>query len=363
MSLDEGISKFIGRIYESVYDADAWRSLMLDMLELTNSRLSFISVVDVQNQVYSRTEFYGLDSSSAEVGLQEYADTMYQFDPSLAWASQHPDAGVCQTADLMPHDEFSRLPYSKWQADRLGTEHWCVFYTKPVDGLSFGLALHPPRHDGPACGEAVKLHGLFFDHLKRALRLAARPPDLADTSESIFVLSNSGEVLAMSPRAERLVRERDGLIMEGRRLIGRSRGVTTILEDALRSAVQSFSVGSSGRGVRLRRANGPDWLALVSPTPRNLDHLPVQSPAAVLRIIESDSEVTLTRGHAELFDLSPREVDVAQALLRGHTLESLCMFLGISRNTGKVHLHSLFEKTGTNRQSELVHLLSILVRH
>ena len=36
--------------------------------------------------------------------------------------------------------------------------------------------------------------------------------------------------------------------------------------------------------------------------------------------------------------------------------------LRISRNTTKVHLHSIFRKTGTNRQSQLVHLLSKIER-
>jgi len=88
----------------------------------------------------------------------------------------------------------------------------------------------------------------------------------------------------------------------------------------------------------------------------------VRTPAAVLRIIETDPNASLSPAHADLFDLSPREVEVAEALLAGHSVESLCVLLGISRNTAKVHLHSIFRKTGTNRQSELVHLLSNITR-
>jgi DNA-binding CsgD family transcriptional regulator len=138
--------------------------------------------------------------------------------------------------------------------------------------------------------------------------------------------------------------------------------VTARLNSAIISALQSSSSGGSGSGVRLPRAHGPDLLALVSPCPRSLDHLPVQSPAAVLRILETDPQAMLLPAHAELFDMSPREVDVAQALLRGHSLESLCGLLGISRNTAKIHLQSLFKKTGTSRQAELVHLLSNVTR-
>ncbi len=204
MSLDEGLSQFIGRIYDSAGDADAWRSLMVDMLGLTHSRMSFVSFVDVRNRVYSRTEFYGPDDSPAAIAMQEYAEEMYRHDPSLAWASQHPDAGVCHTGNIMPHDEFRKLPYVRWQAARLGTEHWCVFYTKPVDDLSFGFALHPPKENGPAGEGATKLHALLFDHVRRALRLAARPPNLSDSSEIVIILDTSGRMLSMSREQRRL---------------------------------------------------------------------------------------------------------------------------------------------------------------
>jgi len=101
---------------------------------------------------------------------------------------------------------------------------------------------------------------------------------------------------------------------------------------------------------------------MVSPSPRFLEHLPLRTPGAIVRILETGAKPEFGTAHADLFDLSPREAEVAGALLAGHSLESLCHALGISRNTVKVHLQSIFRKTGTNRQSELVHLLSQVTR-
>ena len=52
-----------------------------------------------------------------------------------------------------------------------------------------------------------------------------------------------------------------------------------------------------------------------------------------------------------------REREVASLLLAGHSVESLSATLGISRNTTRVHLQSLFRKTGTTRQIDLVRRL------
>lgn len=364
MSLDEGVSRFIGNLYEAVYDPDAWRSAMHELMKRTNSRLAFVTCADVRHKALSRSEFYGADDSRFLRAAQEYSEAMYHTDPSLQWASEHPNAGVCDTSQIMPHEEFARLDYVRWQESLMRTVHWRVFYTRPVDDLSFAVSLHPPASDGPASREQGKLHKLLFEHMERALRLAARPPDLGATSEAVIVLDTTGQVLSMSPRAEQILCHGDGVKVEHRRIIGDSPGTTERLRLAIASAIESRSLGGAGGGVRLPRpsTNG-DWLALVSPCPRFLDHLPVRTPAAIVRILETSPKGDLSPAHAELFDLSPREANVAAALLAGHSLESLCHTLGISRNTAKVHLQSIFRKTGTNRQSELVHLLAAVARN
>ena len=90
-------------------------------------------------------------------------------------------------------------------------------------------------------------------------------------------------------------------------------------------------------------------------------YLPAWVPLIGTDFYEVKAE--LSTAHAELFRLSPRETEVAAGLLQGHSLESLCTLLGISRNTAKVHLQALFRKTHTSRQSELVHLLADVARN
>jgi DNA-binding CsgD family transcriptional regulator/PAS domain-containing protein len=364
LSLDEGVSRFIGSLYEAVYDAGAWRLAMHEMMRRTQSRLAFITCADIRHKELSRSEFYGAEDSRFLRAAEEYSAEMYRTDPSLQWASEHPNAGVCDTSKIMPPDDFRHLEYVRWQEALMGTVHWRVFYTQPVDDLSFAVSLHPPASDGPASKEQGKLHKLLFEHMERALRLAARPPDLGASSEAVIVLDTAGQVLAMSPKAERIISQGDGLTVIRRRILANSPTVTQRLNAAFASAIQSTSLGGAGGGVRLPRSNGnDDWLALVSPCPRFLEHLPVRTPAAIVRILETGLKAELSPAHADLFDLSPREGEVAAALLCGHSLESLCHALGISRNTAKAHLQSIFRKTGTNRQSELVHLLAEVARN
>lgn len=359
MSLDEGVSRFIGRLYEAVYDRDEWRAVVAELMRRTGSRLAFISSVDLRHQEYSKLEFHAPELSSVADGVRDYTEELHLSDPSLAWASRHPAATMCDTTKIMPREEFERLPYVTWQRSRFGTTHWRVFYTPPVDQLTFSLSLHPPAEAGPANEETGALHKLLFEHMERALRLAARPADLSNSSDAVLILDDRGHVLSTSPRADQLLGLCDGIGICQRMLETSWPSVTARLNDSILGALDSARVGGPGGAVRIPRLSGKSaWIALVSAYPRFLEHLPVRVPAVLVRIIEPETHPALTPAAAQLFDLTARERDVADALLHGHSLESLCHVLGISRNTAKVHLQSLFRKTATNRQSELVQLLS-----
>lgn len=59
-----------------------------------------------------------------------------------------------------------------------------------------------------------------------------------------------------------------------------------------------------------------------------------------------------------LFDLSPAEARVARAIANGETIEALAAANGISVQTVRWQLKSVFAKTGAHRQAELVRLLA-----
>ena len=60
---------------------------------------------------------------------------------------------------------------------------------------------------------------------------------------------------------------------------------------------------------------------------------------------------------ATLFRFTPAEGRVALALFEGATPREAAATLGLSPHTVHVHLARIFEKTGTNRQAELIKLM------
>ncbi|HEX3756439.1 MAG TPA: LuxR C-terminal-related transcriptional regulator [Rhizomicrobium sp.] len=58
-----------------------------------------------------------------------------------------------------------------------------------------------------------------------------------------------------------------------------------------------------------------------------------------------------------LFDLSPAEAKLAAALARGQSLKQAAAGMGITFSTARTYIESVFRKTGTHQQSQLVALL------
>ena len=59
----------------------------------------------------------------------------------------------------------------------------------------------------------------------------------------------------------------------------------------------------------------------------------------------------------ELFDFTPAEARPARELLRGNSIEESSGQIGISPNTARNQLKSMFSKTNSTRQGELIRIL------
>lgn len=68
------------------------------------------------------------------------------------------------------------------------------------------------------------------------------------------------------------------------------------------------------------------------------------SPAVVRRLTSSPEAPVAPPAHAQLAQLTPRERDVLQGIVAGHTNKAIAAQLGISRRTVEAHRESLMRK-------------------
>ncbi len=195
------------------------------------------------------------------------------------------------------------------------------------------------------------------------MRIAARPPNFERREDALIALNRVGRVLALSGAAEAIVSQGDGISIESGYLKIEDSTARAWLADAIKTGSEAIETHRGPGGVSIPRPSGHRPLfAIVSRLPKAVSHLPIDNAEHVVRIFANDACFELPVGISKSLKITPAERLVAELLMQGHSLESLSERLTISRNTARVHLQSLFRKTGTNRQTDLVRMLMELSR-
>lgn len=129
------------------------------------------------------------------------------------------------------------------------------------------------------------------------------------------------------------------------------------------ASLQALIRQASGKGGPHRAG----WLQLTKPLTQDLLVTPVpaeaafnrhfQKPLVLLALLGSQAQSQLL---AELFQLSPAELRLAELLIQGFTPEACAARLKVSINTVRSQLRALFRKTATSRQAELMNLFARL---
>jgi DNA-binding CsgD family transcriptional regulator len=148
------------------------------------------------------------------------------------------------------------------------------------------------------------------------------------------------------------------------RLVAQDRGDDARLQTTLDAALASLGREPADDDPMLR-----DALGLTRPErqPLIIRVIPIEGEAravleeAALLVVAIDPEDCPEPSHAllrQVFGLTPREARLACSLLCGESLNEVAERTGVTPGTVRSQAKALFQKTRTNRQAELVALLT-----
>jgi DNA-binding CsgD family transcriptional regulator len=173
-----------------------------------------------------------------------------------------------------------------------------------------------------------------------------------------LLLDNKGRVLQTNPKAHRYLGSRFNLNRRG----GSPEGtINEAVQDGLRSALMGSAEVAPilGDHIVVPRADSRPLLLRQLILPGGLD-VSGEAIAAIVVLDMQDCPHPDEDLLRDLFLLTPAEARVANRLSCGQDVASIARDLGVSRGTVRVHLKSLFWKTATRRQGELIALLAHL---
>lgn len=114
-------------------------------------------------------------------------------------------------------------------------------------------------------------------------------------------------------------------------------------EAVLIAAVTAYSPPSSDESVTVVPADDPTVILAA-----------VRARVAGLDVSWPDFEIPASAGGGRSEELTPRELNVLSCAADGSTNQIIASDLGISENTVKYHLSSIYAKLGVSRRSEMV---------
>ena len=191
-----------------------------------------------------------------------------------------------------------------------------------------------------------------------------RPADLARAFEipaAVAIIDSSLQVLFASHQAGAVFGDQDGITLNGNKIEiadkSARRQMAWCISRALRRA-GSTSIAPGDATAVPRPSGGMPYIAILSNLPwPHLRTGTAKKDRALLYIFDPAQSGSNAEMLQSLFSLTHQEAAVVNKIVQGESLLSAATQLGISRNTARNHLQRAFEKTGVNRQSQLVRLV------
>ena len=274
--------------------------------------------------------------------------------------------GVATDDDCMPNEARKRSPFYQEFLRACDLSGWAGVRVGSGD-LVWNLSLQRKTDQEQYCPSELRWLSEWSRTLDSivqicsALGLASGETALHAfdfSGRAALLLDRSGQVLRVNAAADRLLGE-DLQISAGRIRCEDSRS-NEVLSVAIRALFWCPDAVSLAPIV-LRKLSG-GRIVIYPMRLMGLTNSPLSAFHGILVI--SDTDLTQSAGMMslrEIFDLTAAEARLAVALARGQDLETFAGERGLSKETVRNQLKSIFLKTGTNRQARLATMLTGLV--
>jgi DNA-binding CsgD family transcriptional regulator len=239
----------------------------------------------------------------------------------------------------------------------------------PAPEVQAGVALHRTRKAGRYEPRDLERFKLLQRHLAQALTLGFRLGSLATfqqcTTElldrhpaALLLLGEHGRIVYANERATALHRERDGVALSAGVLLANKQD-NERLRALVAAAISDVARPDAGGAMRAHRPSGKrPYTILVSPLSRRYPALSALRPAVCVMILDADAQPVLSIGQLQsVLGLTVAEAHLAARLVTGEDLRSAARALGITYGTARTRLATIFHKTDTKRQAELMKVL------
>jgi DNA-binding CsgD family transcriptional regulator/PAS domain-containing protein len=360
------LSRLLGILYDAAADPTLWETFLQQLAGGLRADSAGLVMVDAGKDSFSVSRSWNVDPESMRLYQAHYGSVDVWAKRALLRSS-----GTVESSErLFP---VSKLQKTEWYNDflrRFSIEHGLFCVIDNAQSRLASVSLYRSRSCTPFQHSDDQVLRLLAPHLQRAFRLQSKFSELQTKSavfhkaldalpNGIILLGSQGEIVAMNRSAEKIVAQRDGLLATRSQLFAEQAPESSVLAATIQQTVTT----SDGRGISaggtvlISRRARPAIQLLISPIHNCL--VATSKPvSAVVFISDPLQHPRQTRAtlHA-VYRLTPAECRVALLLCDGHAPREIADTIGVTENTVRSQIKSIFSKTGVRRQGELIRLL------
>lgn len=350
--------------YEGIEDQRRWKSLMASLSRETGSRDAALLIASpsMPGMYYLVT-----DNEDPVATGRVHVDGVMSVNPLLELPQPQP----ISVDELMPDGGFLRSTLYRRFLQPLNIRYLLSCDVLRSELVCAVLALERNADQPPFTTREKDLLALIAPHMARAIRLREQharggymlrffEEAMAKLSIACVVLDARGQVASMNERARELLTDphllsvRTGRLRTGDAIDGRA--LTRAIDLAL-AAHRNRCSSQRGVGLQLGTGKGAGVFDIVV-RPLVADQMleSGEQPAVIVYINDSrQSAICLDPAVLSgMYGPTRCEGQVASLLARGLSLDEVADALDVSINTVKTHLRGIYDKMGTNRQSQIL---------
>lgn len=359
----EQLAQLIGLIYEGLLEPVPWTSMLRWLNTAFNASWSVLVLRPASRERPSliiQAKYQQVEVSSADYTLFD----IYSADPFADLPKDH----ITTPEEFLGKEQwFNSDFYNNYlQAHDCRYQIGADFRSDDHSECRFRMC---KAEEAGAFTEIEKeLCTLLLPHFKRAVYLHSRMYTV-EVEKKLFksafdrmhigtiVLNEVGTPLTTNNVADEILARKSDLWINNNAIHARQSEAEKQLQSAIKHALAATEEPAI-TAFSIARVSGGDWKVLVKNIPRAPLVEGNHRPTVAIFVHDSDFKsappVEILR---MLFNLTPAEAAFAKLLAEGLTLDEAGAQLGISKNTVKSRLRSIFAKTGATRQSSLIRML------
>ena len=363
------VQQLLGLIYAAPTRPELWDSFL--------ERLSALSGVTkaallTHNFPKSDHRILAIRGDRQKETAPAYEQFYFQHDE---WTLRFPRNGVAgrviQGEEIWAEDSLYKSTFYNEFLRTVDVCQMACIASTPSTGILETLSLYRGPRDNSFGTEVFSTLNMLAPHLRAALnmrrmlvKLESRVSDLENALDVIvtglILLDARGKCVLANKSAQTVLDRRDGLFLDRASLCASTSAESARLRELILSATSTVEKLASlrSRAMVITRAEKRPLQILVAPLRR--ENLSTCGKAVAMVFISDPEEQSAAPSEAfeMLFGLTRAEARLAIALLDGHSLSETAEIHGVSLETVRTQIKSIFQKTGTKRQGELIRILA-----